>query len=273
MNKKKLKAKRPPLSHADSFIYILILFSAFFLIFGLSFLLYVVIPKHIAYSDSSIIASQTDDKAIFCFLPITLLLSQTLILMGSAGLKRRQPIFGNKKFKPRMFEPVLKVYPLFSRDFKKNLAEEQKEKIKKTVVFVSVLLIISLIIMPLGFSPRDTLDNENILKTYNSFNRVTHSVNVENAEKLVIKIYKAHKSYTYHIELTFIDGNHKYVFYEHSFDNLSSEETLKHIDEIKEVFNNGKYELLNTNRVDSLIESKNYSPTEKALVYKIFDLI
>ena len=32
--------------------------------------------------------------------------------------------------------------PLFSRDFKKNLAEEQKEKIKKTVVFVSVEIFI-----------------------------------------------------------------------------------------------------------------------------------
>lgn len=228
------------------------------------------IPDKIAFSDSSVIAARSRVWTALCSSPFVSMVSFSVILSSNSGLKNRQPIFGNKKFKPRMFEPVLKVYPLFSKEFRENMDKEKKEKIKKYSLVFLCFLVLFVIIVPFGFCPRDTLDDNNVLKAYNSFNKETHSINMDDTEKLIINVEKEHKKWSFYIELYFVTEDYTYSLNENSFKNLSLEETLKYMLKIKNSFKDGRCEVSDEKYVDRLIFFGNYSPTEEALIRSLF---
>ena len=124
--------------------------------------------------------------------------------------------------------------------------------------------------MPFGFCPRDTLDDNNVLKAYNSFNKETHSINMDDTEKLIINVEKEHKKWSFYIELYFVTEDYTYSLNENSFKNLSLEETLKYMLKIKNSFKDGRCEVSDEKYVDRLIFFGNYSPTEEALIRSLF---
>lgn len=271
---KKIKAKKIPLSLLDKTIYYVlmllsILFTAFILLFFGS-----ALPIKIAFSDSSVVAAK-NSAAIGCSMPLILVFITSICAVSGYGLQIKQPIFGNKSFKPKGSKPMLKTFPLFSKEFRNSLAPQKRSTIKKVVLAVSIALLISSIIMLLGLFPRMTLDHQNNICTYNSFNQITHRNTVESAEKLMINIKYSNSTRGYNpsylIELKFVFEDQTYRFTTGNFHEMSKEQTLEYMLYLKDFFKNGQYEITNIDRMNKLLDYGSFTAEETALIYRLFD--
>lgn len=267
MKKIKNGAKKPPLSSLDKTIYIFLMLLGFAMALVTLLGLGLILPNSIAFADDTVVASDNLAAAI-CALPISILVSFMIALPAGKGIENKQPIFGNKRFKPAGLKPVIKTYPLFSKEFRENLSNGTKRKIKKTVTILIILFIVFSLIYSLGIFPRTVLDKHNNVTTYNAFNNKTHGCSITDAEKLVINITKGRHSWGIRLQFICADKTHEFglaTFYE-----MTTEETLNYMIYLKSLFA-GRYEITNIDRMEDLIWDRGFSAQETRLVYELFD--
>ncbi len=272
-SKRKIRAKKPPLSLLDRFLYIALFVSACLLLYTVINFFTNVLPFIVSGNNELIIAVNNERVTILCSIPLIMFILIGFVCVLSCGYKSKQPIFGNKKFKPKAMEPTFRVYPIFSKEFRENLDESKKIKFKRIAKKFLVMLLISLLILTLGVFPRETLDTKNELISYNIFNIKTHNAKLEDAEKLVIDVYRAvtKNSTVWLIELKFIFEDHTYNFYPYSFYEMSREESYAYMLELKGYFHKGNCEILHKERLSKMISDVDFTQQEINLIYKLFD--
>ena len=260
------RAKRPPLSNLDKTLYGVLI--ALSVIIPLSLLIVIYIyDSTFLFADESIVAS--DSWFLLACMPIVLFVSLTLGILGSYGLRSRQPLFGNPNFVSKAFSPTLKVYPLFSKDFRES---PERKKYQRTAIILLCLLVVFIFVSMLGFFPRETLDKSGTLRTHNMLNQVTHTEYLENADYVSFEIErndnpKSRTHWYLRMDIYFEDTS--YGFRLHNFAPMSTKEALHYMLSVKEQFK-GRYELRNVEAIDKLMQ-KNYTSEERALIYELFD--
>lgn len=130
-SKIKSRAKKPPLSTVDKVIYYFIYLMSFILLFSYLYFISFIAEK-VAYSDVDIIAFN-NDFIYLSSLPLILLLTCSAVVIVTLGLKNKQPIIGNKKYKAKYNEYTIKVYPVFSAGFKEHYIKKNKQQVKVIV--------------------------------------------------------------------------------------------------------------------------------------------
>ena len=268
-SKIKSRAKKPPLSTVDKLIYYFIYLMAFILL--LSYLYFIsFIAEKVAYSDVDIIAFN-NDFIYLSSLPLILLLTCSVVVIVTLGLNK-QPIFGNKKFKAKYNEYTIKVYPVFSDGFKDRYIKKNKKQLKVIAKIFFSILLVSILILPFGVCSREVITKDNQFLSVNSFNRISHSCDIEDFDKLVINVnIGSGKNMNYEINLEFISSKKTYIFSPHNFSKMSVEDALIYMLKLKSVFNENEYEIKNADRLHFLMLQNDYTNNEKALIYKLFD--
>ena len=131
MAAKKIKRKKPPLSIWDKMIYCIVLIAGFSFTF-LNLYLMFSLSIHIAQTEPDVIA-HSKYASYFFFLPILIIIPLTIMLLAGYGLKAKQPIFIAKKIRTIGFQPMQKVYPIFSKAFRDDLTIQGRTRIKKRI--------------------------------------------------------------------------------------------------------------------------------------------
>ena len=261
------RAQKPPPSVLDKTLYGTLI--ALSLIIPLSLLIIIdIYDGAFLFADKSIIAS--DSFFLPACTPLILFVSITLGILGTYGLKSRQSLFGNPNFIPKAFAPTLKVYPLFSTEFRKS---PELKKYKKTAVILLCLLFACLFVAMLGFFPRETLDENGVFRTHNMINQVTHTTCIENADFVSFEIERSDgggKTHTTHwyLYINFYFEDKIYAFRLQNFASMSNEEALRYMLSVKEQFQ-GRYELYGVAGMNNLMA--NYTEKEQELLYELFD--
>ena len=272
MKKIKNGAKKPPLSLLDIVIYVIFILIGAAVLPLLYLELGLRIPFSIAFADDTVVASD-NFFAVICAAPISILLSGMIGFTSARGIDNKQPIFGSKRFKPSGLKPVIKTYPIFSKEFRDNLSNGTKRKIKRTSATLIVLIIIFSLIYSLGIYPRTVLDKNDNIITYNAFNKETHRCSVTDADKLVIDIvynihYRSEDSWGIRLKFSCADKIHE--FNPGHFYGMNAEETLRYMLYLKSLMYD-RYEITNEYRIDDLIRYREYGSQETRLVYELFD--
>ncbi len=268
-SKIKPRAKKPSLSVADKLIYYFLYFLAFILPL-LYFYCISFIAEKVAYYDVDVIAFN-NGFIYLTSLPLILLLTCSAIVIATMGLKNKQPIFGNKNYKAKYNEYTIKVYPVFSDEFKNIYIKKNKKQVKTIAkIFLSVLFVF-LLILPFGICSREVITKDNQFFTVNSFNRISHSCAVEDFDKLVINVNMSGKNRNYVIDLDFISSDKTYTFSPDNFSEMSMEDALIYMLKLKSIFKDNEYEIKNADRLHFLMLQNDYTNNEKALIYELFD--
>lgn len=272
--RKKNGAKKPPLSFLDKLIYIVLIALGVIGTTIIVILMQAVTEDGLSRSYPGTIACN-NYAVVFCAVPLIMLVALALCALAVLGLEKKQPIFGNKKYKPDIMKPSMRVYPLFSKEFPETLSEGTKRKIKKLSVAFSVAFVIFTIVLLLGIYPRHTIDKNNVLASYNSFNVQTHTCSISDADKLEISIVRnsggKYHSTSFGIELIFEDNGHKYIYNLGSFGDKSEKEKLEYMLYLKSLVAKERYELNNTYYMDEFINYRDYGRGERSLLYELFD--
>lgn len=265
------RAKKPPLSLVDKGIYIALL------VLGFSFILFFTLyfghrlPIKIAFSDEAVVACR-NTVAMLCAIPFTMLTSMTLIVLVSIGMRKKQPIIGNKKYTPPRFEPTIKVQPLLSRTFWYELSGKARRRSKRIALLLGIAFLVCLVLLPLGFYPRQVLDRNDNFTSYNSWNVVTDSRKMQDAERLVIRItHSGRRRDDWGIQMTFLFADAEYIVNLGSFYGMSMEQKLNYMLYLKEQIGENRYEIEEVDRVDRFISKQRLTAKEAALVYELFD--
>lgn len=269
----RIKTKKVPLSRLDKFIYVMLWLAGFATLVAVLLVGGLTIPEAVAFSDPTVMAHH-GFAAMYCAIPMAFYLSLTPMIMASYGWKYKQPIFGNKKFKPKFGQPVIKTFPLFSKEFRQSLTEKQEKRIKRIATVLLILFIACAVILPLGIYPRTVLDKQNHFKCYNSFNQMTDDVPVQEADRLILEItYRNRRksSPSWGIQLTFEYEHRDYSLTLGGFGDMEQEEVLRHMLGLKRYFSNDQYEIRHIDRMEKLIDYQNFTATEQKLVYDLFD--
>lgn len=269
--KGKNAAKKPPLSKLDKAIYIVGIMLG--IAWGITFMFICIatIPKAVVSSDESIISYNSRISGLWCELPLIMFFWFFPGVLFACLMNAKQPIFGNKRYKPPTFAPVIKAYPLFSKEFRQNLTDEAKRKIKKTAKSILITFIVCVIIFPFGIYPREAIDKNYNFLSYNSFDQKIRSSNIKEADHLIIRITSGRRSSRRYIRMEFKFEGKTYTFSEHHFDGMTREEALKHMVYLKSFFDEDEYEIINAHLIDAYIYQRGYSNTELALVYDLLD--
>ena len=262
------RAKRPPLSTVDQTLYGALI--ALSVIIPLSLLIVIhIYDSSFLFADESIVAS--DSWFLLACMPLVLFVCSTLGILGTYGIKSRQPLFGNPNFVPKAFSPTLKVYPLFSKDFRES---PERKKYQRIAVILLCLLIVFIFVAMLGFFPRETLDKSGTLRTHNMLNQVTHTEHMENADYVSFEVERndgnAKRGPRWYLRMDLYFEDKSYGFSLENFAPMSTKEALRYMLSVKEQFK-GRYELYGVESMDDLIIRKNYTSEERALIYELFD--
>lgn len=269
----KPKANRAPLALFDRIIYyILIILGCFSL--ALAYVFQWIIPMSIAFKDTNVIASRSNDFIVLFYLPVVVWVFFTLIFAPLILLKKRQPLFFSTKKSDIPSVYTVKVNPIFSSEFHKSLDKKDKLKIKKFALIYFSLLILSIAVLPFGFSPRNTLDYNDNLKVYNVFNRTTNTAVVSEAESVVldIKLLSNGKNpSSVEIAQYFVFDDYTYEFNINSYYRTDTKNALTNMKRLKSLVAKDKCEIKHTERISRLISEKNYTLEEIALIYELFE--
>ena len=123
------KAKKPPLSRLDMGVYATQMILAFALSLFLMVSL-VIIPKLIGFAEDGVVAANERAAFAFCSFPLALTLGLGIGFPAGRAIDEKQPLFGNKKFKPKFGEPVINTFPVFSEEFKQYVYPKKKKTIR-----------------------------------------------------------------------------------------------------------------------------------------------
>jgi len=265
---RKIKVKKAPLSALDKFIY----FSCIMLnivLFGFIIWFFLSFSVNIAFLSEETVAAEPETM-VLCFMPL-LAFPIAFAVPIFKMINDKQPILGNKKFKPKWNDKIEKTYPLFTEDFKEYVWPQKRKKAIRYIVIVSILLIISIFVSLLALYPRTELDSNHNLYTYNSFNELTDQKNINDADKINISIGKPPRSAKYRIVLSFyFEDQTSYVFWIHSFDEMSTVETLEYMIQLKSLFKDKCY-IKGADKIQYLLQDTIHTDKEKELLYKLFD--
>ena len=275
MAKKKRKPhKKPmryPLSALDKFVYIAA--CAVFAVLSLGSLsVMILISKAIAYKDASAVAVSLNDISIALYLPLVMFFIVIAVATG-VTYKNKKPLFGNKSFVPRQDQRYKQEAPVFSAEFWQNMSEKAKLKIFRNLVIGILIFAISLSLSLLAIHPRTALCENGEIKTYNSFNELTETRNIEKADYLIIRIVSCGGTTgrtSYRMDEVFVFGGKEYAFSCFSFDNMETKEALVYMLRLKSDFK-GKHKLEGSELIDKFCKRNGFTAEEKALVYELFD--
>lgn len=272
--RKNVVVKEAPLSFLDGTLYILFLIVYLLICFAPMIIFVFILPEQYAYSGESVIAFDNSDQweLFLCFPFCFALIISLAILFAHIGFR---PLFGNPHYKPKPRESIIHKDPLFSKAFWRNLSQDTIDDIKKTAIGGLIALLITAPMLQLCLYPREVIEENDYLITYNVFNQISHSANVNEAEQLKIDIYRTSNKnsaiYHYGIEITVLYEEATYSFTLGSFKKMSTEETLRYMLHIKSFFNKDAYEIEHIDRMDKLLEDNNFSAKEIDLIYELFD--
>jgi hypothetical protein len=268
---RKLKGKKVPLSALDKFIYFSFFVLDVVLLISIMWF-FLSVSVNIAFMNGKTVAAEPE-MAVLCFLPLILfpfVFAVTVCIM----ISRKQPLFGNKKFKPKLGERMILTYPLFGGDFKKHVWPEKKKKVMVYTAIVSGLLAISIAISLFAIYPRCELDSDGKLYTYNSFNELVDERSAEDAQKIKIIISKGGGRRSVpnrRIAIWFEFGDQgRYSFGLHSFERMDTVEALEYLISLKSRYRD-KIEIGGTEDMPYLLRDRKYTGREKELVYELFD--
>jgi hypothetical protein len=274
MAKKKRKPhKKPmryPLSALDKFVYNAAIVVSVALCFG-SILIFLLISRGVVFSDPAVIASYQEGYLILYLMPMMVFFAALAVFLGVVKEKKK-PLFENESFQPQDGRVYIKETPVFSKEFWRGLSEEARLKVFWVAIAVILSFAFSIIIATMCLYPRDVLLENGEIKHYNSLNELTETKNIYKAERLVIGIgINGSKSGTsYYIELEFVYGDGEYRFEHTAFDDMTNEEILEYMLRLKSDFA-GKCVIRDSDLVKALCRDRNFTETEKALVYELFD--
>ncbi len=273
MSRLKLNARKPPLSKIDRLLYLFVGLGAMVSCFALLFFLIYAFPEIIASAkDKNAIAATALQPGFLLLAPVVIFFPLSLAAFDLMG--RKQPILGNKRYKPKGFQPLLPVYPLFSKAFRESISKKSKDKIKLILLILLALSTVCIALFPLGIFARKTLDRDNVFCTYDTLNEITHRAQVEDAEKMTIEIYRIHRRKGrdhYYIQLSFHFQDQTYSFLDREFFAAKDLEALEQMLYLKSFFKKGEYEILHSEYMPELLNDQHYSSKERALVYQLFE--
>ena len=114
---------------------------------------------------------------------------------------------------------------------------------------------------------------DSLTATYDSFGKATQTVNMLDAEKLVIDIDKNNSKggTTYHLDINFVFADTEYGFSLYSFKKMNTEEALEYMIYIKSLFSE-RYEITNASRLERFLRRENFDAQEEKLVRDLLDL-
>lgn len=260
-------AKKTPLSALDKLIYFFLWIIGMGLVIGVIVVFGTVIPNRIAFSDPEVIACD-NDVALAYAAPLMISLMVLVLVVLCNGMENEIPVFGNKHYKPKPFSTTVPTYPLFSKEFSLNFSDKQKKNIKRFFLVMLIVILIAAAILPFGIYRRLTLDENDTVKIYDSFNRC-ETYNWSEVDRLRIGIDKSHKGSHYTLSFTFKLYNNKYEFGPGSFSGMDTYEGLEYLIYLKEKASD--YTVKNIRRIDRLIYDNDYTPSEEQLIYELFD--
>ena len=264
-------SQRPPLSGTDKLIYAALI-ALGFMSLALIWVFCDLIPTCIARTQTGLVAFHNDAAWISPLL-LFFVAAFTPLVAGCYGLERKQPILGNKHFRPKGLTPMQPVYPLFSREFRDHLSKRDRKRWKYIIASLSIVTAVSLMLLPWGLCPRRTLDDADTLRTYSVFNRVTHTLPLDQAEHMEITIEKnthRHRSTTYHPMLIIEHEGHIYRLNWNDFPDCDRDEALVHMLHIKNYFALGEYEITERQRLEPLLEAADTYRTQ--LLRELYDM-
>ena len=268
----KTKAKKPPLSTLDKTLYFFAMMCAIVLCLGVLLLCGFVFPRLWAFRDPEVIASY-QVAGIFMSFPMIALFAFVPGLLVAFQIDKKQPLFGNKKYKPKWSEVVIVTPPLFSKRYFTQLSDKQKKKILTVSVVLLVLFVISLALMLMGWNYRVDLCHDGAIKEYNVFGRQTEQVQLQDADSVTIRIDERWRKtrYLYHIDIEMTYQDKTYVCTQGEFSSWDEEQKLLYLLHIKSLVND-QLILENEEYIEDLIHSHRYTESEKQLIYELFDL-
>lgn len=259
-------AKKTPLSALDKFVYFLFWIIGTGIICGVIIVFDQIIPHRIAMSDPSVIAYDNDIVMAYTAPLLIAVMILVFMILGYA-VQYKIPIFGNKTYKPKSFEIVIPTYPLFSKEFSLNFSDKQKKNIKRFFLVMLIVTVIAMVILPFGIYKRLTLDENDTVKIYNSFNRCD-TYNWSEAEEARVYI-SGGRRYGPNLNFAFEYNNDYYEFHIGSFEKMSRYEALEYMLYLKE--NAKDFTVNSTRRIERLIYEDYYTSAEQQLLYQLFD--
>lgn len=264
------KARKPPLSNLDVFLYILMILLGMAMCFTVLVLFISVIPTAIAFSRPGVVAFMGRVATAICPMPSFVGLMLLTIIPAAQGLEKKQPIFGNKSFKPRFGSTVIHVFPLFSRDFRDKIYPRVRRKVRRYCLITGIVLLVSIALLPFGICQGQTLSHDGTLSTYNAFGQVSHSSSIREAEQMVIRITgRRGRHNSPAVAVRYECQGYTYQFTTGAFDGESRAEALAYMIQLKEQ-RDGRYEV-DANRLKYFLDSRNHTAEERALIYDLFD--
>lgn len=275
--KKRVTAKRAPLSLLDGLIYILFLLLILAIVFTPTLLFTLVLPNELIDNDPTIVAFDNDNswQLLFCFPFSFILILLIFIPLAYIFNGDLPPIFGNPNYNPPARQPIIHADPIISKAFWKKIDRDTIDEIKKSSLGLIIALLITAPLLLLCLSPGQVMKIDHSLKTYNSFHQITHSAKIEEVDELQIEIYRAsrHKrvSYDYGIEISFLFDDASYHFRLGDFNQMNTKEALQYLNDLKAIVPNTKCTIEHTDRMEQLLKDNHYSEEEIQLIYQLFE--
>ncbi|MBP3412360.1 MAG: hypothetical protein J6K89_03800 [Oscillospiraceae bacterium] len=205
-------AKRPPLSWKDKLLYTVgMLLSVGLMFLSLIYLAF-KIPDEIVYADPTVYWGENHIAGI-CTMPIVLGFFSTFLLFFF-GMQKRISIFGNPNYKPKLFAPTLKVYPLGSGRFLESFTEKERKGFRAFIIFLGIIFLLSILIYPTGLYPREVYLKDDTLVSYNMLDEETHRAHITSAQSLKLSTYSGGKhSSPNRVKLSIEYDEKTYTFY------------------------------------------------------------
>ena len=266
------KRKTAPLSVLDKCIYVgvILLILGTTIVCAMTFSL--LFPNKITFSVPGII-SVSSRVSWINILPISFV-GLMLAIPPYLWLDKKLPLFGNKRFKQSGKYPAIKLTPLFTKKFFTELTNKKRKYIRIYCIALVIIFLVSAVVVSLCICPRKTLDENGNFATYDSFNNITHESKLTNAKCFTVyveEVYQRRRS-NYHrvaVEFTFADDS--YTFSLEQFANLSTEEAVKYLLDVKEDLGSGRFRVENAEDIEKVFEYYDYSENEKDLIRELFD--
>lgn len=272
--KRKLSSQKTPLSVVDIIVYCFFIAISFLASLFVIVFLGSIIPERIAYSVDSAVAYI---ESVVPVMGMVFWVSNFMCIMVCAmeAMRKKQPLLKVKQMKPTPFKHYIKATPLFSKKFWREISVKTKKMIRIAIVSLTVSFVIGGIIASLGICIRTTLDSDNFIREYNSFNQVKKEEPLENADLLIIDIDKVRSKRSrthWYVDIEFVFGKESYSFRTNQFGNKSRKESLEYMLHIKEQFGAGRYTINDDEKIEDLFFYENLSSYEQQLVNELFDV-
>ncbi len=279
MRIKRRKTRKPPLSKADKFLYVLFALVVLLLTTGL-LCLYIFLLDRLAFSDKSVIAVDNGLSTLFIF-PFLLLFGMIGIVLTDLGYSRRVQLFGYSKKEQQKIKIQSKAVPLLRKGgIKQYLTRKSKRQYAKTLTcFIAALLGITILFSGFGLFKRTVLYTNDQIISYNSLNQQTDSVHLQDADNVTISVQKTRSGLRrqrsrrrfYNVQLQIQYGDEKFTINPGDFDNMSTAQVLEYMLHIKSFFTADQCTIRNIEYLDNLQEHKDYDESEVELLLTLFE--